>query len=288
MAKFETLNDLSQGDRKFRGRWVCDKRHRILYVRDDNEGEEAVEIEASLIGAEPNALVAVFAEKQKNGRRVTRTARLEGSWRMNERHQLEFEVSRASGIHDVLTFKGRWKLGPSQEIVYVWRRTNLLTKTRTQEELTLRGWWDLSSDHRLTYTLQGSGEPSLLFAGTFQTRSLSAKKGQLSYQLGASVEGKKSRRVLTLFGRWKLSADLDLIFEIACSDGRLHEIRFGTEIEITPSWEAAVRLVGRQGEPLGGEIRFSREFLKNGGGGFVRLRRTLRDSAVEAGFSVPW
>lgn len=288
MAKIETLNDLPRGDRKIRGRWQLDKRHRLLYVRNQDQGDEAVEIEAVLIGAEADALVAAVSEKQRHGRTVTRTARLEGAWRMNERHHLEFEVTRASGSNDVLTFRGSWKIGPSQEIVYVWRRTDLRTRSRSIETLTFRGGWDLSRDHRLTYTLQGSTEPAFRFSGAFQTRSLSAKRGELRYQLGATLEGKRRKRVLTLFGRWKLSTDLDLLFEMDCSDGRVHEMRFGAEIEITKSLTAAVKMTARDGEPLGGEIRFSREFLQSGGGGFVRLRRTLRETALEAGLTVPW
>lgn len=288
MAKIESLNELSLGSRRIRGRWQLDKRHRLLYVRDEDADQSGIELEAALVAAEADALVVAVSERQKNGRMVTRTARLQGSWRANENNQLEFEIERSSGENDVLTFRGAWKLGGSQEIIYTWRRTSLKTRTRSLETLTFKGWWNVTEDHRLTYTLQGASDDTFRFTGAFQTRSLIAKKGELRYQLGASLEGRRRGRVLTLFGKWKLSKTLELVFEIDCADGRRHEMRFGAEFEIAENFSVAARMTARKGEPAGAEIIFSKEFLKSGAQGFVRLRKTLRESAVEAGVSIPW
>lgn len=287
MAKVETLNAL-MNSRKTRGRWQLDKRHRLLYVYDEDTEQGEIGLEAALVAAEADALIAAVSERQKNGKTVTRTARLEGSWRANEKNQLEFEIERSSGAHDVLTFRGAWKIGKAQEIIYTWRRTALKTRTRSLETLTFKGWWDVTKDHRLTYTLQGARNETFRLTGTFQTRSILAKKGELRYQLGASLEGRRRGRVLTLFGKWKVSTALELVFEIDCADGRAHEMRFGAEFEIAKDFSVAARLTARDGEPLGAEIIFSKEFLKSGAQGFVRLRKTLRESAVETGVTIPW
>lgn len=287
MAKIESLNAL-MNSRKTRGRWQLDKHHRLLYVYDEDTKQGEIGLEAALVAAEADALIAAVSERQKNGKTVTRTARLEGTWRANEKNQLEFEIERSSGANDVLTFRGAWKLGKSQEIIYTWRKTVLKTRARSLETLTFRGWWDVTKDHRLTYTLQGASDETFRFAGTFQTRSILAKKGELRYQLGASLEGRRRGRVLTLFGKWKLSTALELVFEIDCADGRAHEMRFGAEFEIAKNFSVAARMTARDGEPLGTEIIFSKEFLKSGAQGFIRLRKTLRESAVEAGVTVPW
>jgi hypothetical protein len=86
--------------------------------------------------------------------------------------------------------------------------------------------------------------------------------------------------VLTLFGKWKISTALELVFEIDCADGRAHEMRFG-RVKSRRTFVAA-RLTARDGEPL---KFFSKNSQKRRSG---VLRKTLRESAVEAGVTIPW
>ena len=288
MAKITSLNELEKKGRVIKGRWELGPGHRLAYRRDEDSRLEELEFETSLIAAEPEALVLSVSGKQKDGKMVTRTARLGGAWRLNERNQIEFEVERKSGPNDVLTFRGSWKVDDQNEIIYTWRRTTGKRKTTELGTLTFKGFWSLSGNQRLTYTLEGASDETFRFTGAFQTKSILAKKGEIRYQLGATLEGKRRARTLTLFGKWKLSDKLELVFEIESEKGRKSELRFGAEYQFTKDLACAAKLTGRQGEPLGVELILTRDFLDGNAEAFVRLRKTAAESAVEGGVTVPW
>lgn len=287
MPKLKNLNKLlRQNGKIIRGRWKLDSRHRLSYRFE--EGEEAFEFQALLVAAEPDALVVSITEKQENGRRVTSLAKLTGAWRANEKNQIEFEVEKQSGENDVLTFRGAWKVGDANEIIYTYQRKHLKGKAKTLETLRFKGWWDISEKNRLTYTLEGSSDAAFRFRGAFQTPSILAEKGEIRYQLGLEAAGKKRLRAITLFGKWKLSDRLELEFEMEYSAGRKREIRFGAEFEPAKDFAVSAKLMNKENNPLGIEVVLTKEFLEGQTQAFFRLRKTLEESALEAGVTIPW
>ncbi len=276
---------MKKNGRLVKGRWELGPGHTLAYRRDEDAKLEALEFQTSLIAADPDALVLAVSEKQKNGKRVTRTARLGGSWRLNEKKQIEFEIERESGANDVLTFQGAWKVGASNEIIYAWRKR----KGTGLSTLIFKGFWGLSEDHRLTYTLEGASGETFRLSGAFQTKSILAKKGEIRYQLGASLEGRFGKsRTLTLFGKWKFSDRLGLVFEVESGKRKKSVLRFGAEYEFTKDMTCSAQLTGRSGEPLGVELIFTRDFWKGNAQAFVRLKKSLAESAVEGGVTIPW
>lgn len=288
MPSLLSLNEFRRKNKAVKGRWELDSRHRLSYRAEDPS--EKFEIQASLVAAEEGALVFSVAGKKEKGRQVTRLAKLSGTWRANDQNQIEFEVERESGQNDVLTFRGEWKLGSSHEIIYRWRRRSPARKTVIEETLVFNGAWDISGQNRLTYRVEGSNDNTLRFRGTFQTRSILAREGEIRYQLGAEAEMKPARRsrTITFFGKWKLSNTLELFFEMDCADGKKRELCFGAEFSPSKDFTVAARLLNKKGDPLGIEVLLSREFLKGHAQAFVKLKKSLAESAVEAGVTIPW
>ena len=287
MPEIITLNELRRKSRQVKGEWRLDDRHRLNYKSED-EGEE-FELETSFVAAEPEALVFSITEKQENGKTVTGLAKLQGAWRANDQNQIEFEVTRQSGKNDVLTFTGRWKVGANHEIIYSYRTRPLKTRNSKLQALVFKGWWDITEKNRLTYLLEGESDSAFRFRGTFQTPSILAKKGELHYQLGVEAEGKQEKfQTITLFGKWKLSNALELSFEIEYPQGERREIRFGAEYALTRDFTVAAKLMNKEGDPLGVEVILTREFLEGHAQAFVRLKKSLAESAVEAGITIPW
>ena len=126
------------------------------------------------------------------------------------------------------------------------------------------------------------------FRGAFQTDSIRQKQGSLRYQLGLQAEGKERLQTMTLFGKWKLSRDLSLEFEVPYSGGFRRAISFGAAYAWDRRTSVSARLTTPGGGPLGVELSLHREFLKGRGETFVRLRRSLEETAAEAGARVRW
>lgn len=281
-------NQLERRSKVLKGRWELDKRHRLTYKSDEDLDAEEAELEASLIAAEAGGLVVAVTEKQKEGKVVTSLARLSGNWRANDKNEIQFEIEKEFGKKDVLTFRGNWKVGKSNEIIYTYRKTSLKTKTRTVETLTFKGTWDISEKNRLAYTLEGSTDETFRFRGAFQTKSIAAKKGELRYQIGIEAAGKKKTQTLILFGKWKLSNKLELSFEMEYENGRRHEIRFGAVFHPGHGLTIDAELISREGDSLGIELTLTKELFQGQAETFLRLRKSVQESAVEAGIRISW
>jgi len=270
------LNQLIRDRETIDGTWQLTERHQLQYRR--RGGSQEIVLTGDLMAAEPTALVAMFREVSEDGDVTTRLLSLRGRWQADSRNRLNFLVEREQGRNDRLVLQGGWELNEANEILY-----------RYQPDLqTLRfqGHWDLGDSKWLTYVLDESSDSTFRFRGTFQTPSVLAKEGQIRYQVGVEVEGKKRFNVVTLFGAWKLSRDLALDFEMALGGVSSQTIRFGAAYEIDSEDTVSARLTTREGQPLGLEVIFTRDVMK--GQAFVRLVKSLEETAVEGGFRFRW
>ena len=210
--KLTRLNELIEDGKKVKGRWVLTPGHELQY-KSEGKNEE-IKLKGSLVAAEPDALIFSVTERQNDQRIVTSLVKLSGEWKLNPENQILFEVEKETGRNDTLTLTGGWKVGESHELVYRWEETRLKTKKRQIRTLVFRGFWELSEKNRLTYYLGADSGSALKVRGAFQTHSILAKDGEIRYQIGVEAAARKNAQVIVLFGKWKISRDLGLLFEI--------------------------------------------------------------------------
>lgn len=284
--KFTRWNELMDERDVIRGSWTLNDNHELEYR--EKQDEKAVKLTAPLIAAEPDALVVAVTAKQADKRIVTSTAKLTGRWRANHKNQLVFEVEKEGGRRDILTFRGAWEVNESHEIIYTWEQRWLKRKTKQIQALAFKGHWELSEKNRLTYYLEGSSDSAFRFRGSFKTKSISAREGEIRYQIGVEVAGKKELKTITLFGKWKLSRDFELSFEIEYADGKRYEMRFGAVFHAGDGFTLEAELINREGHSLGIEVILTKELFKGQAETFLRLRKTVEESALEAGMRIPW
>lgn len=307
--------DLPLDGKPVKGSWELLPNHEVGYRAEGRGGE--IRFKAPIVAVEPDALVVVATVRQDDQTVVTRTVRIAGRWKSDQKNRITFEFEKTGGRTDVLTFTGTWKLNDAHEIVYSYRSEALQTRVRTgagrtagrktAQEITFRGFWELSDKRHLTYVLSADADSAFRFRGAFQTPSIFAKKGEIRFQIGAEVTGTAAGRtkaraagqagranrsagepaghptVVTLFGAWKLGRDLALSFELDQPGSRKQVLRFGGEVKFAGPRTLSVNLRSERGTPLGVELLLTREFAGGDGELFARLARSSRESLVEAG-----
>ena len=284
--RLTSLNQLILRNQTIDGVWKLTPRHELRYVRSGPD--EEVVLTGELVAVEETGLVVQVEERRADGEMVSRTLTLRGRWEADARNRLTFLVERRSRQRDRLTLGGGWEIGENNELLYRFEQIRLKTKQRRTHTLTFRGSWDLGEARRLTYVLDRDSDSVFRFRGTFQTPTVLAKEGTLRYQVGVEVQGRRRLQTVTLFGKWKLSRDLSLDFEIPYSDGSVRPITFGAAYSFNAQDSIQARLTTQEGKPLGLEVIFTREFFKDSGEAFLRLRRSLEESAVEGGLRFRW
>ncbi len=284
--RLTSLNQLILGNQRIDGVWKLTPRHELRYLRRGRE--EEVVLTGDLVAAEETGLVIRVEERFEDGGFASRTLTLRGRWEADAMNRLNFLVERRSRRRDRLTFSGGWEIGGNNELLYRFEQIHLKTKERRTHTLTFRGAWDLDGERRLMYWLDRDSDSGFRFRGSFQTPAVLAKEGAIRYQVGVEVQGRRRPQTITLFGKWKLSRKLSLDFEIPYADETIRPITFGATYSVNPQNAIEARLTTPGGKPLGLEVIFSREFLKDSGEAFVRLRRSLEESAVEGGVRFRW
>ncbi len=284
--KLTRLNALLEDSSTVKGKWELTPNHDLQYKSKDLD--EEIKLTGSLIAAEANALVFAVTERQKDQKTVTSIHKLTGTWKANPKNQLVFEVDKESGKKDALTFKAAWKINNRHEIVYTYDRVNLKTKRKEAQELVFKGYWDISEKNRLTYYLGGDASSVFRFRGAFQTKSILAKKGEIRYQLGVEVQGRSRIQTVALFGKWIVSRNFRLSFEMEYNDKKRKTINFGGTYSLSESADVTVNLKSQEGKPLGVELILTKDIFNGDGQTFIRLQKSINESRVEAGMNFKW
>jgi len=284
--KLTSLNQLEKDGEVFEGEWQLDEHHDLVYR--ERKGKKEARLKGTLVAVEAGSLVFSSTIKEDEKKTVTGLFKLTGSWRVDPKNRIVFEVERGAGKTDRLTLKGAWELGPHYEILYTYKESRLKSRTKTTQTLTFKGHWDISERHRLAFQIEGDSDAVLRFRGAFQTQSILAKEGEIRYQIGVEIEGRRQLQALTFFGKWKISRELELSFEIEYGEGAKRALTFGGTYFFRDDTALEVKLKTRDGKPLGVEVIFTREFFGKDGQFFLRLRKTAEESALEAGVKIPW
>ena len=287
LPRLDRLNRLVRDDgRVIEGRWKLTPRHELQYRRD-GAGEQLVAA-GELVSAEPLGLTFRLEKESRDEDTQRRELQLRGRWQADGRNRLTFLIEREQGTADTLTLEGGWEIGPGNEIQYRFERTQLKRGPRSLHRIRFEGYWEVGEDRRLAYVLDAGSNSAFRFRGAFQTDSIRRKEGSLRYQIGVEAEGRERLQTVTLFGKWKLSRDLSLEFEVPYAGGFRRSISFGAAYAWNSRTSVSARLSAPGGSPLGVELSLHRDFLQGRGEAFVRLRRSLEETAAEAGARVRW
>ena len=302
--KYRKLADLQNGIEGLDCKLELTPENEVVY-REQGGDKKAV-FTGSLVAAEPDLLVISVAVQEDEKHTVTGSVKLSGKWELDEKNRITFSVKRGLDRYDKLTFQGAWEVNDNFQVTYSFE-----TNTQPQhsgssqqivkQELVFEGHWDISEKNCLTYLIGVDSESSFRFRGTFETKSILAKEGEICYQVGVEYELKTGEcksvtQTITLFGKWKLSDDLALSFELECTDGRKASISVGVELDLEkfkggcpllPD-KVTVNLTSSEGDPLGVEIVLTKDLFEGNVQTFVRFRESLKETAVEAGITIPW
>lgn len=214
---------------KLSGDYSLDKNHNLVFTLDkwnkQNEGDK-LSIKGELLDAAYNGLAFSVATKDINGKTSIYALKLTGKWRANKHNQLIFEATKEKDTADAITLTGGWKVNRKNEIVYSYSRYQLKTNQKTTKTLSVRGFWDIRSLYRLSYVLN----KELNSRFDFKIGLGKLTKNGLEYQIGVGAIPKTKR--FTIFGEWKISKRLGLMFEVPYENRAPRQISIGAAYKL--------------------------------------------------------
>jgi hypothetical protein len=248
-----------------KNKWRLNSNHDLEFTVTQSKGlgsVEALSLKGEIAGASSDQLVAVVTSKKVGGVEVTRIVKLNGRWQADDRNRLCFAVSKQDGKKDVLVFDGKWEIGKDNEIIYRYRRTDLVRKRKEERAIILRGAWRVDGKNKISYLLDTSGESGFVFRAQFESSGVVNGLGALKFKVGIGVSRYKRpvEQVVKVLGtvRWNMTRKYAIEFEA----------------------------VGARGRRPGMGVTLSRNLL--GGEAFLRLKRLAEEKKAEVGLKFKW
>jgi len=278
----------------FEGTWKIDQNHDLEFSLKETQrqrGQDTFTLKGRFIAAEGDALVFELKSYDEKGLAHIRMLRISGTWHADEYNRLNFEVAR-KGSPDALVFKCGWQLNKTQEIIYKYENTFLKRKTRACQSFTFKGSWQIKDANTLSYILEHSSGSRFDFRVQVGSPNLNPKEGKIKYRVGIGlVAGRPAeKKIITLYGAWKFSRALGVIFEMNYSEGRLRSMEFGADIYPYGRDRLSFYLKNEEGKSVGIILTYTHKFLKKSDAeAFLRIKKIAGGgSGVEAGLRIPF
>ncbi len=279
----------------FTGKWRLNANHDLeLQLEKSNPRQKngLLVLRGNIISCDADKLIFQIKNKDRHGQLHIYFLKLDGFWQADEYNRINFIVKRNREPADILLLNGIWKLSRSQQIVYVYEKTNLKTKTKVNHSLTFSGYWQINSTQQITYIFLRDSRSRFDFRAQIESPNLYPQEGLIKYRLGWGVKTSRSSSVprsICLYGTWKFSRDFQLYFQMNYGQGRVQKVFFGTQIRINKKDEIVLALNNSKNKPLGMNIILTHRFLKKfDARAFLRLQIQHGAPKVETGLTIPF
>lgn len=278
----------------FIGNWRLNPNYdlELILNKTDRQYEgDILALKGEIISTDRDSLIFEIKSYDKGGQSHIQIIKLSGCWQADEFNRIIFAVAKKKSP-DILALQGAWQLNKSQQIIYTYEKTRLKRKRKICHTLAFEGFWQINNKNKLTYILSRSNASRFDFRIQIESPNLYPQQGVIKYRLGIGIKDSRfyRDRIICLYGVWKFSKKLGLIFEMEYAKGKVYTIEFGTDISLNKRDKVVFSLINKRQEPLGLKIAFSHRFLKQADAeAFVRLKKICgKETAVESGITIPF
>lgn len=274
----------------FKGVWSLDANYDLTLILDKHKNqfqEDILTIKGNIISADSDMLSFEIKSYDRGGLLHIQILRLHITLFADQSNRLCFMIKKLRP--DILTLEGSWQVNKHQQIIYEYQRTDLKTKSRVFNTLIFRGFWQVNSVNKLTYILKYSSGSRFDFRAQIETPTIYSQKGVIKYRLGIGIsEIKSAEKIISLYGVWKFSRNLGLVFEMDYDKQGLECIEFSADVSFQKD-TVSFSLKNKDAEPLGMTLTFTHKFLKGTDArAFLRLKALGEELGIEAGLKVPF
>ena len=279
------------GKIEFQGKWSLNNNYDLVLDLQDSQklGKRKLVLKGKILDCQKNYLFFQTKTKSTGAKEAISFLKLRGFWQSDKFNRLTFEVTKKENP-DTLAFKGLWSVNKNQKIIYLYQKTNLITKRKVFQKLVFDGFWQLSGKNRLRYVLAGSKGSFFDFRAYLQSNNLYPKKGAIKYRIGIGIKkgvGNYREKIISLYGTWKFSRRRGLSFESDYGEGKIRRIYFSAKINITKGKQIIFTLLGKDNKPIGASVTFKKQMFSKGDFEyFLRLKKEGKDYEVSAGLTL--
>ncbi len=276
----------------FEGNWrlndECDLEFEI--VKAGKPTGERLLLKGKVCSTGGDSFIFEINSLDKQGRLQVYTLKLSGIWQADESNRLNFLVKKEDSP-DILTLNAAWSVNKNQQITYIYSKQELKKQIKVSNVVTFDGFWQIDTSRRLRYVFSRSANSYFEFKVELMTPNLYPAKNIIKYRLGIGLRDslQYKERILMFYGAWRFGRDFGLGFDMEYNKGRVRTISFNAQANITDKDKMIFILTDKEGRLAGISITLEHKFLKkNDADFFLKVKKALNDSRIEAGVKIPF
>ncbi|MCK4518985.1 MAG: hypothetical protein KAU12_02590 [Candidatus Omnitrophica bacterium] len=293
----EVRDDLSCRKITFSGRWSFDKKHNLKLVLDNSSNQvfgDTLSLTGEIVKVDARGLNFRLRKRITPGKKHLNDIRLRGFWQADKSNRLVLMVRREKEEDSTLgklVLEGGWQVNGNNQLIYHYVRQNLKTKVNETKTLIFKGYWQINGS-RLVYQLKGFKRSAFTFRASLKTPNQRADKGRLRYQVGieyrtAADRKKRITRDIEFFGKWKVSRDLLLSFQLNRRSGGYKSFAFESAFFFNKNNDLTFKVKDGVSKEGGFEVCFKKRFVKDGEL-FLRLKKEKGGKRIEGAVRLPF
>jgi hypothetical protein len=287
LITYRLKNPVSSGPQQFKlsGNWSLDDNYNLVLTLDKENNQRKgnkLTLQSQLIDARADELTFALSTGDSPAREHFYLLKLTGKWQADKYNRLSFLVSKENSAPDTLTLCTAWEINQQNELVYTYIKTGLKRKDKLTRTLTFKGFWDIAEKKRICYVLNRQ----IGSAFDFQISAARPAPKGLEYEIGFGASPAKKK--FLLFGSWKISEKLGLIFEMPAGGRKIQRIIFGASCRLAKGHLLELKLKNSRQENLGIAVHLARTFLKGLGQAYVQALKDGQELSLVAGVGIKW
>lgn len=245
---------------KFKGAWRLNANHDLALDLEEtkNVGKSKLVFKGVILDCRKDYLMFRLKSKQSPITTKISFLQLKGKWSADKFNRLIFKITKKRNP-DILTFKNAWQLNKYQQITYKYQRL----KIKRKHTITFKGFWMISSKKQLHYSLEHSNQATFNFKVHLQSPTVYPKQGKIKYRIGIGLGRKRKEQIIILYGLWKFSRRVGILFEIDYGSGNIKKMKFAARVHLDRKNLVIFTLEDNKGKPLGMKLAYKRMFLSN-------------------------
>lgn len=249
------------------GKWSLTPEHDLKFSvagRDRAGLGKTVILRGEIIKAGGTELLFRVRKAESADGISARTVELKGTWQADTYNRITFRASRSAGKYDMLRFEGVWDINRRNELVYRYAGTVLRRGKKKERTIVFRGRWDFTRS-RIVYSLERFSGSVFEFKAALQSPSLRASDGKIKFQVGIKYRKDRAyrrvRKVVVLYGAWKLGRGFSVRFEMPSPGGSAAVLVFEAG-KLEGNYGKVVVFLRRAGEKkMALEVEFRKVFV---------------------------
>lgn len=274
---------------RFKGNWSLVGNNNLKFTLDEFRGRrvKSLTLKGEIIDVRKDALLVSITTRKDTNAQSTYILKLRGAWQADKHNRLIFAVEKGRGRHDTLALNSIWELDKHHQIIYRYEKARLIRKSRKRRTLTFKGYWDVGDNERLSYVIDRNSDSVF----SFKTSYGKFRKNYVKYKLGIGLSRKSRpvKRVITLFGKWRIKRNIGLVFEVKYKGRKRHSLVFGAEATLKDKNTVVFRFKKTvKNKDFGLSLKVSRIIAKKDKEIFVRLLKSGEEKAVFIGGGMKW